>query len=300
MSLNDTASRAMSSSPLIGIRSDRCPSANRSAVRAAARTGTTTCRVTIHAIPASSTINTRPPVAIVPRTSAIVLCSLPSGKIRYSSRLVTRDDRRGADDQRRTREAFGVHRRVLVGHLPGLDEIAQRVGQLVDGPGRGGGPRAITGHHQHRVERTGQTGAGGRVGFRRQRVAGQLQAAVQRARLFPADDPADRGPGPVDLLGGRADLDVKHAVGDLAGQHEAERQDHRQGHSERQSEHPKLQASDARPRRGLGPTYPYPASPGRNGPSDRENVASSPRSPAPLLEHRERLCVITDHGGPAL
>ena len=92
MSLNDTASRAMSSSPRIGIRSDRCPSANRSAVRAAARTGTTTCRVTIHAMPASSTINTRPPVAIVPRTSAIVLCSLPSGKIRYSSRLVTRDD----------------------------------------------------------------------------------------------------------------------------------------------------------------------------------------------------------------
>ena len=52
---------------------------------------TTTCRVTIQAIPASSTINTRPPVAIVPRTSAIVLCSLPSGKTRYSSRLFTRD-----------------------------------------------------------------------------------------------------------------------------------------------------------------------------------------------------------------
>ncbi|CKT31222.1 Uncharacterised protein [Mycobacterium tuberculosis] len=42
MSLNDTASLAMSSSPRTGMRSDRCPSAKRSAIRDADRTGTTT------------------------------------------------------------------------------------------------------------------------------------------------------------------------------------------------------------------------------------------------------------------
>ncbi|COW37749.1 Uncharacterised protein [Mycobacterium tuberculosis] len=43
-------------------------------------------------MPASRTSSTRPPVAIVPRTSVIVACSLASGKIRYSSRLATRDN----------------------------------------------------------------------------------------------------------------------------------------------------------------------------------------------------------------
>ena len=79
MSLNDTASRAMSSSPRTGMRSVRCPSANRSAIREAERTGCTTCRATSSAIAASSTSSTTPPVNIVPRTSAIVLSSLDSG-----------------------------------------------------------------------------------------------------------------------------------------------------------------------------------------------------------------------------
>ncbi len=82
MSLNDTASRAMSSSPRTGIRSERWPSAKRSAIRDAERTGSTTCRETSSAIPASSTSSTRPPVAMVPRTRVIVLSSLLSGKIR--------------------------------------------------------------------------------------------------------------------------------------------------------------------------------------------------------------------------
>ena len=92
MSLNDTANRAMSSSPRTGIRSDRCPSANRSANRDAERTGSTIWRATSSAIAASRPSSTTAPVAIVPRTSAIVLSSLLSGKIRYSSRLVTGED----------------------------------------------------------------------------------------------------------------------------------------------------------------------------------------------------------------
>ena len=92
MSLKDSASRAMSSSPRTGIRSVRWPSANRSAIRDADRTGTTTWRETNNAIPESSTSSTAPPVIIVPRTSWIVACSLFSGKIRYSSRLATCDD----------------------------------------------------------------------------------------------------------------------------------------------------------------------------------------------------------------
>ena len=92
MSLNDTASRAMSSSPRTGIRSVRWPSAKRSAIRDADRTGSTIWRATTSAIAASMSSSTTPPVTIVPRTSAMVLSSLLSGKIRYSSRLVTGDD----------------------------------------------------------------------------------------------------------------------------------------------------------------------------------------------------------------
>ena len=91
MSLNDTASRAISSSPRTGIRSDRWPSAKRSAIRDADRTGNTTCRDTSSAIPASSSSSTSPPVAMVPRTRVMVLCSPVSGKIRYSSRFAMRD-----------------------------------------------------------------------------------------------------------------------------------------------------------------------------------------------------------------
>ena len=60
-------------------------------MREAERTGSTTCRDTSRAMPASSNSSTRPPVAMVPRTSVMVLSSLLSGKIRYSSRLGTRD-----------------------------------------------------------------------------------------------------------------------------------------------------------------------------------------------------------------
>ncbi len=51
ISLYDSASRATSSSPCTGMRSSRCPSANRSAISAACRTGRTTCRVTRLAMP---------------------------------------------------------------------------------------------------------------------------------------------------------------------------------------------------------------------------------------------------------
>ena len=43
------------------------------------------------AIPASRTNSTNPPVTMVPRTRVMVFSSLVSGKIRYSSRFVTRD-----------------------------------------------------------------------------------------------------------------------------------------------------------------------------------------------------------------
>ncbi len=92
MSLNDTASRAMSSSPRTGMRSVRWPSAKRSAIRDADRTGSTIWRATNSAIAASRPSSTTPPVSIVPRTSAMVDSSLFSGKIRYSSRFVTGDD----------------------------------------------------------------------------------------------------------------------------------------------------------------------------------------------------------------
>ena len=92
MSLNDTARRAMSSSPRTGMRSVRWPSANRSAMRDADRTGSTIWRATSRAIAASRPSSTMPPVAIVPRTSVMVLSSLFNGKIRYSSRLVTGDE----------------------------------------------------------------------------------------------------------------------------------------------------------------------------------------------------------------
>lgn len=45
-----------------------------------------------------------------------------------------------------------MHGGVLVADLPRLDELAQRLGHLVDGPGRGGGTRPVARHHQHRIE----------------------------------------------------------------------------------------------------------------------------------------------------
>ena len=136
-----------------------------------------------------------------------------------------------------------MHRCVLVSRLPGFDEAAQRIGHLIDGSGRRGSPRPIARHHQHRIERTGHAGTGGRVGFRRQGVAGELEAAVQRARLLTVDDPTDGVTRPLDLVDRGLDLDVEHAVGDLAGQHKAERRDHCQRESKSQRDHSQLQRS---------------------------------------------------------
>ena len=82
ISLNDSASRATSSSPITGIRSLSEPSANRSATSAAWRTGRTTCRVTRFAMTASSSSSTTPPTTSVLCTTSTVRCSLVSGKIR--------------------------------------------------------------------------------------------------------------------------------------------------------------------------------------------------------------------------
>ena len=133
-----------------------------------------------------------------------------------------------------------MHGRVLVADLAGLDELAQGVGDLLHRACRGRRAGSVAGHHQHRVEGAGQagTGVGGAVD---QRVAGQLQAAVQRARLLTADDAADSAARPVDLLGRRPHLHLEDAVGDLAGQHEAERQDDGQRQPDRQSDDAQLQ-----------------------------------------------------------
>ncbi|AGL28692.1 hypothetical protein J113_22645 [Mycobacterium tuberculosis CAS/NITR204] len=85
--------------------------------------------------------------------------------------------RRSPDDQGRPGETFGLHRGVLVGGLPGLDEAAQRVGHLIGGNSMEAWP--ITRHHQHRIERTGEASPRSGVGFRRQSVARKLQATVQ-------------------------------------------------------------------------------------------------------------------------
>ena len=63
--LNDAASRARSSSPRTRIRSSSRPAESRSAIRAAIRTGVTTCRVTSQAMPPSSTTTNSPAVASV-------------------------------------------------------------------------------------------------------------------------------------------------------------------------------------------------------------------------------------------
>ena len=133
-----------------------------------------------------------------------------------------------------------MHRRVLVADLAGLDEIPQGVGDLLHRSGRGRGARSVAGDDEHRVERAGQACA--RVGLAvDERVARQLQAAVQRPGLLAADDPADGVAGPFDLLGRRAHLHFEDAVGDLAGQHEAEHQDHGQRQPQRQRHHAELQ-----------------------------------------------------------
>ncbi len=78
--LNDSPSRAMSSSPLTFIRSWSRPAASRSAMRAAIRTGVTTCRTTSHAMAPSSTTTNSPAVAIVPVTRLRDFSSCVNGK----------------------------------------------------------------------------------------------------------------------------------------------------------------------------------------------------------------------------
>ncbi len=130
--------------------------------------------------------------------------------------------------------------RVLVAHLSGLDELAQGVGHLSRGARGRRGARPVARHDEHGVEGAGQARARVRLPVD-EGVAGQLQAAVERARLLAADDSADGVAGPVDLLGGRAHLDLENAVGDLAGQHESEHQDDGERQPEREGHHSKLQ-----------------------------------------------------------
>ena len=82
MSLNAMARRATSSSPRMTIRSLRWPLAKRWAIEAACRTGSTTCRATIHAIAADSTMIARPAVATIPRMMPRVCSSAMSGYTR--------------------------------------------------------------------------------------------------------------------------------------------------------------------------------------------------------------------------
>ncbi len=93
--------------------------------------------------------------------------------------------------------------------------------------------RPVAGHREHRVERARQTRPGVRLAVD-QGVARKLQTAVERARLLAADDAAHGVAGALDLLGGRADLDLEDAVGDLARQHEAEHHDDDHGQPEGQ------------------------------------------------------------------
>ena len=287
MSLNDTASRAMSSSPRTGIRSVRWPSANRSAIRDADRTGSTIWRATSSAIAASSTSSTTPPVAIVPRTSAMVALLVVQREDQVQLEIGHRRRRRAADDQRRPGEAVGVHGGVLVADLAGLDEVAQRVGHLVDGSGRGRRARAVAGHHQHRVECAGQT---------RARRSALRSMSVLRAscRLLSSERVSSPPTMPLTVVRARSissvaapHLDLEDAVGDLAGQHEAEHQDDGQRQPQRQRHHPQLQR--AAPREAQRPTQRAQAAQHRSRDARLRDAPSDAAAVEPA-----------DHGGPAL
>ena len=77
--LNDSASRAMSSSPRTCIRSSSRPDASRSATRRASRTGVTTCRVTSQDRAATSTSSRAPLVSSARWTRSRVRCSAVIG-----------------------------------------------------------------------------------------------------------------------------------------------------------------------------------------------------------------------------
>ena len=104
--LNDAASRARSSSPRTRIRSSSRPAESRSAIRAAIRTGVTTCRVTSQAMP--PTRSTRPSAA---SSSALRDQGEGVGLLVQREQEVQlvgadrRDDDRRADDEHRDRSA---------------------------------------------------------------------------------------------------------------------------------------------------------------------------------------------------
>ncbi len=77
--LKDSASRAMSSVPETFIRSSSRPSASRSEISAAMRTGVTTCRTTSQEIAPSSSTTNRPAVASVLVTRLRVFDSSVNG-----------------------------------------------------------------------------------------------------------------------------------------------------------------------------------------------------------------------------
>ena len=179
MSLNDTASRAMSSSPRTGIRSVRWPSANRSAIRDADRTGSTIWRATTSAIAASRPSSTTPPVshrAAHQRDGGLLVVQRED---QVQLEIGHRRRGRAADDQRGTGEAFGVHGRVLVADLAGLDELAQGVGDLLHRAARGRRARSVAGHDQHRVE-------GAAPGRDRRRRCGRSACCGPTAGCCPA------------------------------------------------------------------------------------------------------------------
>ncbi len=190
ISLNDMASRAMSSSPRTGMRSLSRPSANRTAMRDADRIGSTTWRATSIEIAASSTSSTPAPISSVPRTSARLRSSPPSGNTRYSSSVEMADVGRAADDQHRAGVSVRVRdRRELVADLPVLNERAQILRDLLGRSARRRRARTVTGDDEHRVERAGDAGVLAAVWLPR-----LVRVAAPRRRAGPPATPESSAP----------------------------------------------------------------------------------------------------------
>ena len=135
----------------------------------------------------------------------MVFSSLVSGKIRYSSRLLTATAG-SADDQRGPGEAVGADGGVLVTTCPALTKSRRVRGIWSTGPAevvsRGPSPGTIsTG-----VEGAGQSGPGCLTGLGNQGVSRQLQARSRERASSPPTIPAHGVAGPVHLLGGGAHL----------------------------------------------------------------------------------------------
>ena len=79
MSLNASAKAARSSSPRTGSRCSRCPARTSSAVRAAWRTGRTTCRAISDMSSPNKPIRSKPAIQAVDLTRSSVPCSSPYG-----------------------------------------------------------------------------------------------------------------------------------------------------------------------------------------------------------------------------